>query len=110
MTVQQLQSKLDLETIVMPEPEKETDGVYAGDLLSWVMGRAEAGNIWVTIMTNINVLAVASLLDLSTVILAENSEFNEDFLKIANEKEINVLRSSKTIYEICVELNKLDNE
>ena len=49
-----------LEIICMPDPEREIEGGYCGDLLSWVMGRADSGSAWVTIMSNINIVAVAS--------------------------------------------------
>ena len=57
--------------ISLPEPDREIKGVYIGDLLSWVMGRATSGDAWVTIMSNINVIAVAQLTDVACVILAE---------------------------------------
>jgi hypothetical protein len=47
----------------LSDGEKEITGGYTGDLLSWVMGRASCGNAWITIMSNINIIAVASLLD-----------------------------------------------
>lgn len=107
MTVNEIKNKLNMEALNIPEPDKVIDGVYAGDLLSWIMGRAEPGNIWVTIMTNINVLAVASLLDLSAVIIAEGSEYSDDFIKTAAEKGINILKTNDPIYKTCVELSRL---
>ena len=56
MTIQDFAKQLDFKVLCMPEPEREIDGVYIGDLLSWVMGKAESGNIWITIMSNINIL------------------------------------------------------
>lgn len=85
--------------ISLPHPDKEIDGVYVGDLLSWVMGRAEPGNLWITIMSNVNVVAVGSLADVSAVILAEGVTLEEDVLSVATEKGINVLSSSLPVYE-----------
>lgn len=84
--------------------EREVEGVYAGDLLSWVMGHAECGQCLVTIMSNINVLAVASLLDLSCVILAEGVKPDEEFLSLAKDKEITILSSKESAYTICTSL------
>ena len=50
MTVEQIAKSLEAEIISMPAPEREPEGVYCGDLLSWVMGNSEYGNVWVTIM------------------------------------------------------------
>ena len=59
MTVKQLAEKYSFEVLSMPDPDKEIKGGYCGDLLSWVMGRAEASNVWLTIMTNMNIAAAA---------------------------------------------------
>ena len=72
MTVGVLAEKLALTPVAVCEPAREIDGVYIGDLLSWVMGRAQSGNVWITIMSNINIVAVASLADTSCIILAED--------------------------------------
>ena len=51
------------DALVVPDGDRDIDGVYIGDLLSWVMGRAQMDNAWITIMSNVNVIAVASLAD-----------------------------------------------
>ena len=85
MTVSELCEACGFSPLVMPEPEREVKGAYIGDLLSWVMGRAECDNAWITIMSNINVIAVASLADVACVILSEGVTLEED---IANEKPL----------------------
>jgi serine kinase of HPr protein (carbohydrate metabolism regulator) len=92
------------EALSLPDGEREIVGVYIGDLLSWVMGRAQMDNAWITIMTNVNTIAVASLADTSCVILAEGVEMPEDLIQTAKDKEINILRSSQPIYETAVQL------
>ena len=93
--------------VSLPDGEREIDGVYIGDLLSWVMGRAQMDNAWITIMTNVNVIAVASLADTSCVVLAEGVEMPEDLVATAQEKEINILSSSQPIYETALALAAL---
>lgn len=51
--------------------DREVTGGYASDLLSCVMARAQAGNIWVTLQFHPNIVAVASLLNLAAIILTE---------------------------------------
>ncbi len=103
MTVAQLKTKLALETLSLPCPEREITGVYAGDLLSWVMGRAESGDLWVTIMTNVNVVAVAVMADVACVVIAEDAELSEEVVQKAKEQGINLLRSPLSTYQICHE-------
>jgi hypothetical protein len=104
MTVTDLKNALSLTPVSLPEGDREVCGVYIGDLLSWVMGRAQMDNAWITIMTNVNVIAVASLADTSCVILAEDVEMPQDLVETAEQKEINILRSSQPIYETALKL------
>lgn len=107
MTVCELAERLGLRVLSMPVPEREIDGAYAGDLLSWVMGRAKEGSVWATIMTNVNVVAVASLADTSAVVICEDSEIPEEVITTAKEKSVNLLSSPLPMYEFCVALSTL---
>ncbi len=95
------------EAVALPDEDREIDGVYVGDLLSWVMGRAKSGNAWITIMSNVNILAVASLADTSCIILAEGVTLEEDVVETALQKEINILTTKMDIYNTAVYLNSV---
>jgi hypothetical protein len=95
------------EEVTLPDGDREINGVYIGDLLSWVMGRASQDNAWITIMSNINVIAVATLADTACVILAENVDLPEDVKSQAEMKDVNVLKSPMPIYETAVRLHGL---
>ena len=71
MTVSGLKEALNLTAFALPQGERDVRGGYAGDLLSWVMGRAQADDAWLTIMSNPNIVAVATLTDVSCIILCE---------------------------------------
>ena len=107
MTVLEMSNKLSLNTVSIPCGDREVSGVYIGDLLSWVMGRAESGDAWITIMSNINVVAVASLADVACIVLAEGVVLPEDVKATAIQKEINVLSSPKTAYELAIAIGGL---
>lgn len=107
MTVLELGEKLGAKNICLPCPDREVTGAYAGDLLSWVMGRAPADCAWVTIMSNLNVVAVASLADVACVIISEDVELDNDALKKAENEGINVLSVKGSSYEVCASLSKL---
>ena len=93
--------------VAIPDKDREINGVYIGDLLSWVMSSAEFNNAWVTIMTNINVVAVASLVDVSCIILAEGVAPGEDVIVQAEAKGINILSTEMTSYEVAKALSVL---
>ncbi len=101
MTVSQFASEKKLRVLSLPKPEREIEGGYIGDLLSWVMSKAESGNAWITIMSNANICAVATLTDVSCIILAESVELDENVRTLAQEKGINVLSSDKSAFELA---------
>ena len=107
MTVAQLAERLHLECLALPAPDREIDGSYAGDLLSWVMGRAGTDCIWATIMNNMNVLAVATLADVSVTVICEGCEVSDDLRNAAMEKGVNLVRTELPIYELCVAVSEV---
>ena len=106
MKVEELCRELELEVLTMPAPDREIAGGYIGDLLSWVMGRAKADNLWITIMTNINVIAVASLSDVAAVVIAEGAEIDHEIIVRAEAQGINLLRSKLPAYETALAASK----
>lgn len=107
MQITEIIDKLELEVLNLADGERDVTGGYTGDLLSWVMGRAESHMLWVTIMTNVNILAVASLRDLPAVLIAEGAEIAPEVVAKAAEQELTLLRSPKPAYTLCVELGRL---
>ncbi len=99
MTVKELAAACDLQAIVLPDGDREITGVYIGDLLSWVMGRAAQGDAWLTIMSNQNIVAVATLTDTACVILTEGVTPDEGVATLAEAKGINLLQSDKSSYQ-----------
>lgn len=86
--------------------DREISGCYIGDLLSWVMSHAEADNVWITIMNNINITAVASLVDVACVILAEGVTLSDEVLQKANSVGVVVFSSPKSAYALACEISK----
>lgn len=108
MTVKELAKELNCQVICMPDGEREVKGGYAGDLLSWVIGRASADCVWVTIMSNLNVVAVASLADVSCVLLSENVSLDsEEVLNKAISQGINILKTDLDTFSACKQLSQL---
>lgn len=107
MTVRQMAERLRLETLVAGDEEREVTGGYCGDLLSWVMGRAQEGDAWFTVMGNVNAIAVAVLADVACIVLAEDSPLDEDARARAGMQEVTVLRSGRTVFELAAGLSRL---
>ena len=101
MNVSDFVNKLNLKVLTESNLDRPVSGCYIGDLLSWVMGRAQSGDMWITIMNNINIVAVASLTDCACILLCEGVNVEEDIIAKANIQDIIILQSDKTAYELA---------
>lgn len=102
MKVQELVDKLGLKVLAGESGlDREIDGCYISDLLSDVMGNAQEGNIWITLQTHKNVMAVASLKEMSCVILVKDLGANEDTINQSNEEGLPILQTSMPTFEIA---------
>ena len=107
MTVQELTNALTLSIFHLSEPDRAVAGGYCGDLLSWVMGKAPADGAWMTIMSNVNVAAVAALTDVACVILTEGVKPDAPLLAKAQTQGINLLGPGLSAYECALSLGSL---
>jgi predicted transcriptional regulator len=80
--------------------QQEVTGGYAGDLLSDVIAHSARGNVWVTIQTHPNIVAVASMKELAAIILAGGREPDPETLKKAEEEGIPLLISLLPAFEL----------
>ena len=74
---------------------------YAGDLLSLVMSAGQPGMAWITVQTHMNVIAVASNLEMPVVIISEGITMEATSAAKAEEEGVAVLSSDKTSYELA---------
>ncbi len=81
--------------------DREIAGGYVSDLLSDVMGNAAENEVWVTLQTHQNVIAIASLKDLAAVILVKGLEPDEDTLERGREEGIPLLGTSMGTFEMA---------
>ncbi len=103
MTVQQLLDSEKFEVLNAGEDTgREITTPFCCDLLSIAMGRAPEGCAWVTVMGNMNTLAVATLADAACIIMAENVQPDEIAMKKAKEQEITVLKTELPIFDAAL--------
>ena len=79
--------------------ERTIEGAYISDLLSDVMGKANAGMIWITSQVHRNIVAVSSLKELSAIIVVNERPVNPEVLAHAEEEEVVVLSSGLPAFE-----------
>ncbi len=110
MTVQDLTDSNIFTPLNIADGSREITKVFCCDLLSVAMSKAPAGGCWVTVMGNINTLAVASLTDCACVILAEGTLLDEAVIEKAKQQDITLFKTEMPIFEAGIKVyNMLDN-
>ena len=106
MTVRDLLKEESLKVAVEGDLDLEVSGGYMGDLLSVVMGNAREEQVWITIQSHVNIVAVASLRSISAIIIAHGFEPDEDTVESAKEEEITILTTKLDPFAIAKKLIK----
>lgn len=109
MILSEVIKKLDLKILNNIESKFDIEIVdcYTSDLLSDVMGKSKENQLWITLQTHRNIIAVASLKDHAGIIITGNNEVSEDTINKATEEEVLILQTSLNNYQISGALSKL---
>jgi len=106
MLLSKLISSLDLQPVVSGD-DIEVTGGYVSDLMSDVLANAKSGNLWVTNQRHVNVVAVASLLGLSGVIVAGNAEPDENTVEKAQQEKVSLYKTTLSAFDVVGRLYEL---
>jgi predicted transcriptional regulator len=105
MKVSDLVEKFDLKVFSGENGlDNEISGGYVSDLLSDVMGNASEGQIWITLQTHQNVIAIAALKDLSAIILVKEFIPEQEMIEHSNKEGIPVLGTSWDTFKMAGKL------
>lgn len=107
MRVSELKEKLSLEVVTEGDMQTEMSGCYIGDLLSLAMSKVKPGNVWITIQTNLNVVAVAGLTEAACVIIPDGITVEEATLQKARVQQITILRTEKSAFWLACQLKDI---
>jgi predicted transcriptional regulator len=108
MTLEKIAKQLSLSVQAAGDKlDTEVTGGYASDLLSLVMAKARKGNVWVTLQSHLNIVAVAALLQLAGIIVTEGMSPDAATLEKANEEGIPILTTEHTTFTVVGRLAKL---
>lgn len=110
MKVSELSRLSALSALQLSDETIDIDGIYCCDLLSWAMAHAQAGMVWVTVISNLNTLAVASLTEVAAVIIAEDQQVDEACIQKAREQGLNLFQSRLPVYETARSIEQLGLE
>jgi hypothetical protein len=85
----------------------EITKVFCCDLLSVAMSRAPSGCAWVTVMGNMNTLAVASLTETACVIMAENTNMDDVGVQKAAQQGITLLKTDEPVFDAALSIHEM---
>ncbi|MGI6718757.1 MAG: serine kinase [Bacteroidales bacterium] len=110
MILSKIIDELKLKTHNNVSTDKEVSGGYTSDLLSDVMGNSTEGEIWITMQTHKNIVAVASLKELPAIIISNGNVPDEDTIEAANDEEIVLLSTENSSFDISGKIYKILKE
>ncbi|MFC1713457.1 serine kinase [Candidatus Poribacteria bacterium] len=87
--------------------DAEVTGGYASDLLSDVLANSQEGNIWVTLQTHQNIVAIASIKELAGIVLVNNRQPTEETISKATEEDMPIVISSLPAFELIGRLYEM---
>ena len=106
MKVNELREALDLTVAVEGDLDREVKGGYVCDLLSLVMARLKEGHVWITVQTNVNVVAVAALAECACVLIPEGMSVEQATLDKARGQGVTILQSQGSAFELAAAMAK----
>ncbi|MCD6161426.1 MAG: serine kinase [candidate division Zixibacteria bacterium] len=108
MTLIEVVEKLGLHVMTSKDVgDTEVTGGYTCDLLSSVMANSKTGNLWITMQTHQNVIAVAKLKDLAGIVFVNGRQPDKETTQKADEEYITVLGTDESAFNISGKLYQL---
>src|SRR4030042_6661007 len=108
MKLREIVEKLQLQVLMGQERlDTEVTGGYTSDLLSDVMANSKGKNLWITLQTHENIVAVAKLRDLAGIIIINNRKPDEQTLQRAKNEKATLAPSGATAFRVTGKLYDL---
>lgn len=103
MNIQEVAAHTGWQIAVDSQLDPKVEGVFVGDLLSWVMGHAQPGELWVTVQAHANIVAVASLRDLTGIVIAHDVDIEQETIELANTEGVCLIKAPQSSAD-CVKI------
>ncbi len=87
--------------------QNDITGAYVSDLLSDVMANSKQGNIWITLQTHLNIVAVAGLKSLAGIIIVGSRQLQEETLQKAEAEKITIMTTPLPAFEVAGRMYQL---
>mgnify|MGYP000700155208 CR=1 FL=1 len=99
ITVASVAEELAAEVIVRGDIKRPVKGCYISDLLSDVMARATEGDLWITLQTHTNIVAVSIIKGISAIVLTNGRRPEEETAKRAEKEGMPILVYQGSTFE-----------
>lgn len=106
MDIKILIEKLSLKVYSKGKKDFFSSG-FTCDLLSVVLANSPKDSIWITVQRHINIIAVATLREITGIIVSQGFEPTQDVIDKANEEGIYLLGSNLDSFTLSGEIYKL---
>ena len=103
MTINKLAEELGLEKLSGNE-DTDVSSCYISDMLSRVLGGCGAGDVWITVQTSLNMVAVAVMTGASCVILPEGLTAPDNVIEKANDEDMTIFTSNETAFSLAIKI------
>jgi len=105
MTIREAAAMLGAEIIQDDFEDLPLTGAYTSDLLSDVMANAKEGGALITIQAHKNTVAVATLVNISVIVLCNDRPVQDnEMLKAAKDEGIAVIRTKENQFTVSGKL------
>jgi hypothetical protein len=109
MTIRETAEALGASILHDEFEDRDISGAYTSDLLSDVMAHAKDGGALITIQAHKNTVAVATLVNISVIIICNSRPLPEDMLAAAKDEGIAVFLTKENQYTVSGRLYRLLN-
>lgn len=109
MEIQEIMNNIEIKPVYINDGINATEvkGCYIGDLLSNVMANSKKGDLWLTVQTHQNVVAIAHLLNMAGIVFVEGHKPSPETIERAKKEEIPLFLTNKSAFEIGCSLYAL---
>jgi hypothetical protein len=104
MTIREFATAIGAEICQDEFDDSEMTGAYTSDLLSDVMANAKDGGALITIQAHKNTVAVATLVNISVIVICNSRPLPDDMLEAAKDEEIAVIRTKENQFTVSGKL------
>jgi len=104
MTIREAAEALGAQIIQDVFEDTELSGAYTSDLLSDVMANAKDGGALITIQAHKNTVAVATLVNISVIVICNSRPIPDDMVAAAKDEGIAIILTKENQYKVSGKL------